>query len=144
MVDFERDGGGGRKVQPVYIAVKGQPLWEIFPTQYTQKNHCTMIGSPSEKGLTQFDNKVIQPTTVQFTGIVKYSQRAVFTSIRTTMKQIKLANIICQFQSKAGRISNMILESVEEIGESSKYDGIEIRVTMQEYLEHNMLPKKKG
>lgn len=142
MANFERDGGGGGSVDPVYIAIKGTPLLQIFPTNYNQKNHCTMIGSPSEKGLTQFDNKVIQPTTVQFTGVVKYSQRSVFNTIRLTMKRIKLSDIICQFQSKAGRIDNMILESIEEIGESNRYDGIEIKVVMQEYLEHNVASQK--
>ena len=142
MSDFRRDEGGGGAVQAVYIAVKGTPLLQIFPTQYTQKNHNTMIGSPSEAGLKQFDNKVIQPSTVQFTGIVKYSERAVFNLIRNMMKSYKLQNLLCAFQSKAGSIENMIIESIEEIGESSRYDGIEIRVSMQEYLEHNT--EKKG
>ena len=136
MADFGSDGGKG-SVQAVYISVKGQPLLQIFPLNYTQKNHCTLIGSPSEQGLTQFDNKVIQPTTVQFTGIVKYSQRSVFNTIRVLMKKINLSDLICEFQSKAGDISNMIIDSLEEIGESSRYDGIEIRVSMTEYLEHS-------
>jgi hypothetical protein len=138
VADFEKDNLGGNESNAVYIAIRGKRFLQIFPTNYVQKNHCTMIGSPSEKGVIQFDNKVIQPTTVQFTGIVKSSQKDVFTDIRATMKQIQLENIICQFKSKAGRIDNMILESIEEIGESSRYDGIEIKVTMQEYLEHNV------
>lgn len=137
MGNFNRDEGGGGAVQAVYIAVKGAPLLQIFPTNYTQKNHCTMIGSPSESGQMQFDNKVNQPTTVQFTGIVKYQQRSVFNTIRTLMKSYKLQNLLCKFQSKAGHIENMIIESIEEIGESNRYDGMEIRVSMQEYLEHN-------
>ena len=96
-----------------------------------------MIGSPSEGGQKQFDNKVNNPSTVQFTGIVKYSEKAVFGMIRQLMKSYKLDNILCEFQSKAGRIQNMIIESIEEVGESNRYDGMEIRVTMQEYLEHN-------
>lgn len=137
MGNFNSDEGGGGAVQAVYIAVKGTPLLQIFPTNYTQKNHCTMIGSPSEGGQTQFDNKVNQPSTVQFTGIVKYQQRSVFNAIRNLMKSYKLQNLLCQFQSKAGRIDNMIIESIEEVGESNRYDGMEIKVVMQEYLEHN-------
>ena len=139
MGNFSRDEGGGGGVQAVYIAVQGAPLLQIFPTNYNQKNHCTMIGSPSEEGLTQFDNKVNQPTTVQFTGIVKYSERDVFDTIRQLMKSYDLNKLICQFQSKAGRVDNMIIESIEEIGESNRYDGMEIRVVMQEYLEHNVV-----
>jgi hypothetical protein len=96
-----------------------------------------MLGSPSEKGLQMFDNKVRQPSTVQFTGIVKVAQKSVFGKIRAKMKSNQLSEIICQFQSKSGSIDNMIIESLEEVGESNRYDGMEIRVSMIEYLEHN-------
>jgi len=139
MEDFEKDGGGG-KVQPVYIAVQGFPLVQIFPTNYTQKDHCSLLGSPSESGTTQYDNKVTQPSTVQFTGIVKSTQKGVFKTIRDIMKKNRLSDIICQFQSKAGQIDNMIIDSLEEVGESNRYDGIEIRVSMTEFLEHNKQP----
>ena len=136
MSDFNSDGGRGN-VNPVYISIKGIPLLQIFPTNYTEKNHCTMLGSPSEKGLQMFDNKVRQPSTVQFTGIVKVAQKSVFGKIRAKMKSNQLSEIICQFQSKSGSIDNMIIESLEEVGESNRYDGMEIRVSMIEYLEHN-------
>ena len=136
MSDFNSDGGRG-SVKPVYISIKGVPLLQIFPTNYTEKNHCTMLGSPSEKGLQMFDNKVRQPSTVQFTGIVKVAQKSVFGKIRAKMKSNQLSEIICQFQSKSGSIDNMIIESLEEVGESNRYDGMEIRVSMIEYLEHN-------
>jgi len=137
MSDFNSDGGRG-SVNPVYISIKGVPLLQIFPTNYTEKNHCTMLGSPSEKGLQMFDNKVRQPSTVQFTGIVKVAQKSVFGKIRAKMKSNQLSDIICQFQSKSGSIDNMIIESLEEVGESNRYDGMEIRVSMIEYLEHNI------
>ena len=136
MSDFNSDGGRG-SVKPVYISIKGVPLLQIFPTNYTEKNHCTMLGSPSEKGLQMFDNKVRQPSTVQFTGIVKVAQKSVFGKIRAKMKSNQLSEIICQFQSKSGSIDNMIIESLEEVGESNRYDGMEIRVSMIEYLEHD-------
>lgn len=136
MSDFSADGGNGN-VQPVYVTVKGSPLLQIFPTHYSQNNSCQMIGSPAESGKMQFDNRVIQPTVVQFTGIVKYRERSVFTKIRATMKSQKLDNLKCTFMTKAGEIKNMIIESCEEIGESNRYDGMEIRMTLKEYLEHN-------
>lgn len=136
MADFNNDGGKGA-VQPVILSVDGAELLQIFPMNYNQKNHCTMIGSPSEGGQQQFDNRVIQPSTVNFTGIIKYDQRQIFTKIRMLMKSINLEKLKCQFQTKAGKIENMIIESLEEIGESNRYDGIEIRVSLLEYLEHN-------
>jgi hypothetical protein len=30
----------------------------------------------------------------------------------------------------------MILENIEEIGDSQRYDGIEIKVTLKEYMTH--------
>ena len=138
MADFETDGGQG-SVQPVYLKVSGSPLLQIFPTQYNERNYCSMLGSPSEGGQMQYDNKVRQPSTVQFTGIVKYSQKDVFTVLRTMIKKIKLADIICEFQSKSGTISNMIIESIEEVGEANRYDAMEVRVKLLEYLEHNAL-----
>lgn len=141
MSTFDRDSDQG-SVQPVYLLLKGQPLLQIFTTQYTQKNHCALLGSPSEKGLKMFDNKVIQPTTIQFTGIVKHSMKSVFNAIRTFMKSNELSQILCQFQTKAGRVEKMIIESIEEIGESSRYDGMEIRVSLQEYLEHGIIASK--
>lgn len=124
-------------VNPVYMSIKGVPLLQIFPTDYTEKNHCTMLGSPSEKGLQMFDNKVRQPSTVQFTGILKVAQKSVLTKLRVQIKMNQLSDLRCTFQSKSGTIENMIIESVEEVGTSNRYDAMEVRVSLTEYLEHN-------
>ena len=136
MGDFNADGGQG-SVQAVYLKIDGESCLEIFPLNYNQKNHCTMIGSPSEGGQTQFDNRVIQPTTIQFTGIVKHEHFDIFSSLRAKMKSYQLETLKCEFQTKAGNIENMIIESLEEVGESNRYDGVEIKVSLLEYLEHN-------
>lgn len=141
MADFSTDSEP-KGMNAVSICLQDKEILTIFTTNYNQKNYCTMIGSPSEKGLTQFDNKVTQPSTVQFTGIVKSSQLGIIRTLRRRLKKINLGDLICQFQTKAGRIENMILESIEEIGESNRYDGVEIKVVMQEYLEHNVASKK--
>lgn len=136
MSDFNSDGGRGN-VNPVYISIKGIPLLQIFPTNYTEKNHCTMLGSPSEKGLQMFDNKVRQPSTVQFTGILKVAQKSAMTKLRVQIKKNQLSDLLCTFQSKSGTIENMIIESIEEVGEANRYDAMEVRVSLTEYLEHN-------
>ena len=136
MADFNSDGGKGN-VNPVYISIKGAPLLQIFPTNYTEKNHCTMLGSPSEKGLKMYDNKVRQPSTVQFTGILKVAQKSAMTKLRVQIKKNQLSDILCTFQSKSGTIENMIIESIEEVGDSNRYDAMEVRVSLSEYLEHN-------
>ena len=138
MAYFDSDGGGGGSVDPVYLQIEGHDLLQIFPLNYTEKHSCKLIGSPSEMGLEQLDNKVVQPSTVQFSGIVKYPQRAVFSAIyRHLRTKRKVADLMCQFMSKAGRISKMIVNNLEEVGDNKRYDGIEIRVSLQEYLEHN-------
>lgn len=127
------------QVNPVYLKAAGADtgILTIHYTNYTQTNLCAMIGSPSEAGLMQFDNRVIQPSRVQFTGIVKHSDMDVFIDLRDRMKSKELSELLCEFYTKAGTIENMVIESLEEIGESSRYDGVEIKVSMQEYLEHN-------
>lgn len=138
MAYFDKDGGGGGAVTPVYLKVKGTSLLQIFPTSYNEKHSCQLLGSPSETGQQQLDTKVVVPSTVQFTGIVKYAERDVVRFIYNNLrKDRKLEKLRCEFMSKAGRIVNMILENIEEIGEANRYDGIEIRVSLLEYLEHN-------
>lgn len=133
---FDADGGKG-SVQPVILSVKGTEYLQIFPTQYTQTNSNALIGSPSEGGQQQIDNKVRQPIKIQFTGVVKYSNRSTVTDIRARMKSMELDELKCIFQTKAGRAENMLIETFEEIGDSNRYDGIEIKVSLLEYLEHN-------
>lgn len=138
MADLNSDGGQGA-ISPVTLAVAEKALIEVFPTSYNYKSHCSFLGSPSEKGLMQYDNKVIQPATVQFTGIVKYEHwDDILKILRWQTKSQDLGKIRCTFYGKTGRAENMLIESVEEVGESEMYDGVEIRVQLQEYLEHNV------
>ena len=136
MADFETDRGEGR-VNPVLLKVKGAPMVSIFTTSYSETNSCQLLGSPAESGQQQFDHKVRMPSRIQFSGIVKSTESEVFTSLRVIMKKIKLADILCEFQTKSGSIKNMIFESLEEVGDPNRYDAMEIRASMQEYLEHN-------
>lgn len=136
MADFNTDSTGGN-VQSVFLSIpNGGELLEIFPTSYTQKDYCQMIGSPSEMGLMTFDNKVRMPSTVQLTGIVKYENRSIFDKLRKMTKSKNLGELRCTFQSKADEIQNMIIESVEEVGSPNRYDAMEIKISLQEYMEH--------
>ena len=139
MAAFDQDGCSERSsgVQPVMLSLSGQELVVIFPLNYNESNRFKMIGSPSEAGQIEFDNRVIQPSTVQFVGIVKDAQREVIRELRKSLEGATLDELKCKFQGKGGSISNMIIENFEEVGESNRYDGIEVRVTLQEYLEHN-------
>ena len=136
MAYFDADNGGGGAVSPVYLKVSGQSLLEIFPTSYHSSMPNALLGSPSEEGLEWLDNKVIQPITIDFTGIVKYPKRHVFQTIRQNMRKHTLSDILCTFYSKAGYYAKMLIKQLEEIGDSNKYDGIEIKVSLHEYLEH--------
>lgn len=138
MAYFDSDGGGGKAVDPVYLKCEGSDLLQIYPLSYHSSYTNSLIGSPSELGVEQLDNKVVNPAKVDFTGIVKYPQRRVFMKLRKNMLKIKLQNLKCVFYSKAGYISNMLIEKLEEIGDNKRYDGIEIRVSLHEYLEHSV------
>lgn len=140
MADFNADKGSGNgSVKPVYIKAGGANLTAIFPTQYNRKSHCALLGSPSEKGVKQYDNKVIQPSTIQMTGIVKYTDWGSLAVLRDQVRYHSLQKILCTFYGKSGSAERMIIESVEEIGESNRYDGVEVRITMTEFLEHSVV-----
>ena len=134
-MSFSSDGGGG-SVSPVILKVGGSSYVQIFPTSYTAKANCALLGSPSERGTTIYDNKVVKPTEIDFTGIVKYAHRNVITSIIRHLKKTRtLAALMCSLRTKAGNYDHMILEVCEEKGTSQRYDGMEIHVRMKEYLE---------
>ena len=60
--------------------------------------------------------------------------------IRDNVNELELGTLKCQFMGKAGDIKNMIIETFEEIGSSNRYDAVEVKVTLREYLEHNKNP----
>lgn len=137
MGDFGRDGGGG-SVDPVYLQVHGASLQEIFPTSYSAQHHCDLLGSPSEKGTIQYDNKVVKPTTVTFTGILKSRHKRALKLMQKNIRQSrKIGEMMCTLYTKGATYENMILKEVSEVGESNRYDGFEVRVVLEEYLEHN-------
>lgn len=134
---FDLDKPDG-SVTPVRLKPKGEDIYTIFPTSYTTKNHCQMLGSPSEWGLKQFDNKVIQPSTVQLTGIIKSENaESTLTKLRKQIKMLSLENTLCEFQGKGGTMQKMIIESIEEVGEPNRYDAVEVRISLLEFLEHS-------
>ena len=137
MANFSSDGGSGT-ADPVYLQVDGQGLLMIFPLSYQAKTHCALLGSPSETGRMQYDNKVVQPTEVNFTGVVKYAYRHVVERIVRHVKEVySLGNLMCTLHTKSGTYKNLIVESFEEKGDSHRYDGIEVSAKLQEYLEHS-------
>ncbi len=141
--DFLSDGGGsGGGVNSVYLQVKGSSLLHVFPTSYSYKNNCALLGSPGETGMQQYDHKVIQPSTVSFTGVVKYAHWEVLEAIRTSLRSHSLDNCLCTFYTKSGSAERMMIEEFEEIGRSERYDGVEIRVSLREFLEHNVSTAK--
>ena len=134
-MSFSSDGGGG-SVSPVVLKVGGSSYVQIFPTSYSAKANCVFLGSPSERGTTIYDNKVVKPTEIDFTGIVKYASRNIIMSIIKHLKKTRtLSALMCSLKTKAGTYDHMMLEVCEEKGDAKRYDGIEIHVKMKEYLE---------
>ena len=135
MGSFDKDGCNNKKVQPVYIKVKGN-ITEIFPLSYDIGRSCALIGSPTEMGAETLDHKVIKPATVSFTGILK---REAFQKIQefvehidsTDVKQLKQ----CTFYGKYQVMDNMLIEDFHEIGNPNRYDAVEVSVRLHEYLE---------
>ena len=121
---------------PVYIATSGGSLMSIFPTSYTIKNNCKLIGSPVESGETRFDHKVKMPTTITFTGILKEPKYSEIASLKKSIDAEAISECKCTFYGKAGTAENMIIEAFEEIGDKNRLDAVEVRVSLREYLIH--------
>lgn len=135
---FGKDGAAsGDGVQAVYLETADGALVEIFPLNYSYQNSCALLGSPAESGMMQYDHKVIQPSAVNFTGIVKYEGWKALSSIRAAIRSMNLENMKCTFYTKARTAKNMMAESIEEIGNNTRYDAVEIKVVLKEFLEHN-------
>lgn len=139
MSDFSADGASEQGyVNPVYIQIGTKDAKEIFPTSYNVKDSCKLLGSPSEGGLMQYDNKVTQPREITFTGIVKKEHMTdLIEAARDLVGDNDLNNILCKFYGKSGEVDKMVIESCEEIGSSNRYDAIEVKFVLREYLEHN-------
>ena len=135
MAGFEGDGGAGK--DPVYIMVSGGSAVEIFPLSYNIKDHCKMLGSPSETGLMQCDHKVIQPREVTFTGVLKRPYFKRIAGFRRSVNSMSLGTSLSAFVGKGGQVKKMFIVAFEEIGQNNRFDGVEVKFTMQEYLEHN-------
>lgn len=126
-------------VEPVYIKVAGGELVQIFPLNYNATHSAALLGSPSEKGVTQYDNKVIQPKRIEFTGILKASEVQVVKKLEKSLYTHNLKNMKCTFYGKSGEISsNMLIETFSEIGNNDTYDAVTVHVKLAEFLEHNM------
>ena len=133
-MDFLEDGA--QCDDPVYLKVAGADLMEIFPLNYNVKTLCALCGSPSENGMTQYDNKVIKPVQISFSGVIKYTQYEKLDNLRDSLHSID-EGMLCTFYSKGQTMEHMLIESFEEVGDNTRFDGIEVRVSLVEYLEHN-------
>ena len=136
---FTADGcDNGASVESVYLKIKGKEYIEIFPTSYDANCPCDLLGSPSEKGTIQYDNKVVKPTVIQFTGIVKIEYNTLIERIQEHLrKDRKVADLMCTVYTKGAIYDKMIIKSIKERGDQNRYDAIEISVELEEYLEHN-------
>ena len=131
---FDADGCKGGEVNPVYIKVSSDIL-EIYPTSYDACASCSLIGSPSEMGQEVLDQKVIRPTNISFTGVLKKEH---FDKISEFIDHIKSSNLeellVCTFYSKGNTWEKMLIEDFHEIGSPDRYDAVEVSVKLHEFL----------
>lgn len=128
---------GGASEGKVLLKVKGTSLVELQVTSYTQTDPYQMIGSPSEAGLIQFDNRIRQPIQVQVKGIVNIRDKKIITAMRGAAKSNKLSDLKCSFMTKVGEVKDMIIENIDVQGDSHRYNGVEVSIRLKEFLEHN-------
>lgn len=137
---FNSDGAtNGNGVGAVYLETADGALVEIFPLRYSYANNCALLGSPAESGMIQYDHKVIQPSVINFIGVVKYEGWKALSKIRAALRSMTLDNMLCTFYTKARTAKRMMIEQLEETGNNTRYDGVEIKVVLKEFLEHNVV-----
>ncbi|MBO6031933.1 MAG: hypothetical protein J6Q22_10870 [Prevotella sp.] len=125
------DGGNS-----VYLSTSKGDLIQIFPTSYNVKDSCRLLGSPLENGETRFDHKALDPRTITFTGILKSPNFQIISKISNAVASQDLKECLCTFVGKGGTVKNMIIKTFEEVGDKNRYDAVEVRFTLQEYLVH--------
>ena len=131
MGDLIADGGN-----KVFLSTSSGSLFELFPTSYNVKDSSKLLGSPAESGEIKYDHKVIQPRVVTFTGILKAPYFSEIRSLRNSVASQDLSKCICTFVGKGGTVKNMIIESMEEVGDKNRFDAVELKFTLKEYLVH--------
>jgi len=131
---FDADGCKGGEVNPVYIKVASD-IYEIFPTSYDACASCSLIGSPSEMGKETLDQKVIRPTSISFTGVLKKEHFDKLNDFIDHIKSSDLQELIkCTFYSKGRTWEKMMIEEFHEIGNPDRYDAVEVSVRLHEFL----------
>ena len=140
MADFDTDKALNGKVQAAYLQLgSGGKLIHLLMTQYSVKNKIALLGSPNENGITQIDNKVIQPTTITIRALMKSPDFTELDKMIDALNEYQLSKAKATFMCKSEDMYyNMLLMEVEEIGTNDKLDAVEVAITMQEFLEHGI------
>lgn len=138
---FDIDDASGQGY--VSLSTPSGVIKYIFVLEYNVSMKCALIGSPSELGVQQVDNKVLQPTTIDMRGIVKLSKaKGIVAAMKNQTRAKTLSKIVNKFTGKSGNSwDKMIIVDFAEMGRSERFDAIEVRIVMQEYLEHNKIKK---
>lgn len=93
-----------------------------------------MIGSPGEKGIQYFDNKVRMPITVSLTGLVM--ERA-YTDLDMAAKSIEagdLANSLCTFYGRGETVEDLVMTRFVCSASTEHFDAIEVEIELMEYI----------
>ena len=141
---FSKETNDGGAIDPVYLELpEGGQIYEIFPTNYTINTPCELLGSPIESAEVWYDQKVIRPTQITFNGIIKLPDgKEAIKRLKKQTTERDLGKMMCKFFSKGSSVANMMLQNVEEVGESNRYDGIEVRISLLECLVQSSNKKK--
>lgn len=138
---FDEDDASGQGY--VSLSTPSGDMKYIFVLEYNVAMKCALIGSPSELGIQQVDNKVLQPTTIDMRGIVKLSKaKGLVAALKNQTRTKTLSKIENKFTGKSGNSwDKMVIVDFAEMGRSERFDAIEVKIVLQEYLEHNKIKK---
>ena len=129
--DFTSEGG----VAACWFKCESVSLLGIYGMNVSVNTQCRFLGTPSEQGIMRLDNKVPVPTTATFVGFVKPLTFSKLASARKTIFKNEVDR--GTLYTKNAVYENMMIESMQELCSHERFDCIEVRINLKDYLEEN-------
>ena len=119
----------------VFIESSSGKYAEIFISSVNESYSISVLGSPGEKGIVKFDNRVRNPTIVSIEGNVRESSYAVLKKLRSLQKKGNLNEALCKFYGRDGEcVSNLVVTKLVVRTTSDRLNMVGISLELQEFI----------
>lgn len=103
----------------------------ILATEINIQDSVKITKYPTEKGITIIDNRVNQPSVIEFKAVAEDKNIGALYELRSLLRKgVNTFTVVC----KSSVYSNMVLESIKEDDKSDMYDAVEVVLRFVEAL----------